>query len=454
MTIFEQVTKNFDVIDANFLLTWKVRKKDKSLLYFSEKCVGCQLCKEICPVSAIEYGPIPQIATGEIEAPYILIDLDRCIFCGLCAIVCPTHAMVFAFNKKQIDLLNDYPKLLGRIEIGEECIPCKLCALVCPTEAFKLELEVEKKENLVIYKEEIPPEKVEGSIIIDKEKCTFCGLCEDLCEAIKITWIEPSGEFLRPGIDIIVDEDRCDYCNLCAVLCPSEAVKVECKTSLERVVKEPKISGLLVLEEEKCIYCGWCAFVCPVEAVKYEKPFEGEVMVSNLEKCDPVGCNACIRLCPTKAWYIPKRSLEDETTEKIAVNKDLCIFCGACQNSCPEILITVTRKEIHLEEEFPHRPWETSWKRVLNRLINVLLPTPQFREINLKPLEAVEEPPSPMKPLPKLSENIQKLIEEKAKITEEQLKTPKFRRLLEGVNPRKLESSSKPPENKKEIRYS
>ena len=105
---------------------------------------------------------------------------------------------------------------------------------------------------------------------------------------------------------------------------------------------------------------------------------------------------------------------------------------------------------MHLEEEFPHRPWEISWKRVLNRLINVLLPSPQFREINLKPLEAVEEPPSPLKPLPKLLENIQKLIEEKAKIIEEQLKTPKFRRFLEGVNPHKLKFPPKSPENKKE----
>ncbi len=444
MTVFEQVTRNFDVIDTNFLLTWKVRKKDKSLLYFSEKCVGCQLCQEICPVSAIEYGPIPQIATGEIEAPYILIDLDKCIFCGLCAVVCPTHALLFAFNKKQIDLLNDYPKISGRIEINDECIPCKLCDLVCPTKAFKLELEVEKKENLVTYEEEIPPEKVEGAIIIDKEKCTYCGLCEELCEAIKITWVEPSGEFLRPGIDIIVDEDRCDYCNLCAELCPSEAVKVECKTPLERTVREPNIRGLLVLNEDKCIYCGWCAFVCPVEAVKYEKPFEGEVTVSNLEKCDPVGCNACIKICPTNAWYIPKRSLEDEVTEKIAVNKDLCVFCGACQNSCPENLITVTRKEIHVEEEIPHRPWTTSWKRDLNRLINVPLPVKNFREISLKPVEPVEELPSPITPIQKISENMQNLLEEKAKIIEERLETPKFRRLLEGFTSRKPNSSSKP----------
>jgi dihydroorotate dehydrogenase (fumarate) len=48
-----------------------------------EKCIACQLCKDICPYFAIEY---PQIIT---------IDPVKCFRCGLCVAKCPTKALIF-----------------------------------------------------------------------------------------------------------------------------------------------------------------------------------------------------------------------------------------------------------------------------------------------------------------------------------------------------------------------
>jgi len=51
-----------------------------------ERCVGCSLCVNICPVKAIEL-----IGKGlDSEIKY---HIDRCIFCGECVDICPTGAI-------------------------------------------------------------------------------------------------------------------------------------------------------------------------------------------------------------------------------------------------------------------------------------------------------------------------------------------------------------------------
>ncbi len=40
-----------------------------------------------------------------------------------------------------------------------------------------------------------------------------------------------------------------------------------------------------------------------------------------------MGCHACFNVCPADCWYVGEDG-------KIKVEKDQCIFCGACANSC------------------------------------------------------------------------------------------------------------------------
>jgi len=47
-----------------------------------EKCVGCELCVEKCPVEAIS-----------MENSIAKIDMERCIHCGTCHSVCPQEAV-------------------------------------------------------------------------------------------------------------------------------------------------------------------------------------------------------------------------------------------------------------------------------------------------------------------------------------------------------------------------
>ena len=51
----------------------------------AEKCVGCGLCKDNCPVEAIE-------ADGD----KFKIDAEKCVDCGSCAGNCPNEAIASA----------------------------------------------------------------------------------------------------------------------------------------------------------------------------------------------------------------------------------------------------------------------------------------------------------------------------------------------------------------------
>ncbi|MCG8568856.1 MAG: NADH-quinone oxidoreductase subunit NuoF [Spirochaetes bacterium] len=49
-----------------------------------KKCIGCSICKKVCPVSAVE---------GEIKKPHI-IDVEKCIKCGACFSACKFNAVI------------------------------------------------------------------------------------------------------------------------------------------------------------------------------------------------------------------------------------------------------------------------------------------------------------------------------------------------------------------------
>ena len=57
-----------------------------------ERCVACQLCSAVCPVSCIsmEAG---ESEDGRRYARWFRINFARCIYCGLCEEACPTLAI-------------------------------------------------------------------------------------------------------------------------------------------------------------------------------------------------------------------------------------------------------------------------------------------------------------------------------------------------------------------------
>jgi len=350
----------FDVVDSTLRYSWKTSLLKKVLDYEIGKCTGCGLCL-ICPWEAISLGPVVEVAAGRLEeAPLINIEGEKCTFCGLCVSVCIFNSFRMSINGLKVE--DEYSKIDGEHNLNrEKCLPCLLCSKVCQRKAIDVEVKLPKKESLVKY--ETDKVEAKGKIMFYEEKCCYCGLCEMLCDAIKIFWVEAKPPDFKPAVGLRIDEDKCDYCGLCEKICPSEALKVECEYSPPRKIFEPKIEGEIKVNDEKCVKCGLCASVCPVEAINVKKPFKGKVSFVNLEKCDPVGCKNCFNICPVNVIYVPRIG------KKIDVVEDFCIFCGACEKACPELVVKVSREEYNVKNLRLEKPWEKARMRVFENLV-------------------------------------------------------------------------------------
>ena len=364
----ERPTVTTDVLgDTTILYNWKTSLLTKNLKYDLTRCVGCSLCLP-CPWEAITLGPVQEVAAKRLEnAPLILIDEDKCTFCGLCDSACIFNAIDASFDGEPADAA--YARLKGTHLLDEErCAPCLLCEKICPRDAITVEVHVTPKTELVKYKDPKAAERVaegspdaRGTITIDEEKCTWCGLCELLCpECITIYWTEekPKPPDFTPAVGIRVDTTKCDYCGLCEKICPSEAVKVTCEWSPPRTIQDPKVEGKLTIDDETCVDCTLCARRCPFEALEVTPPLTGHVRIQHLERCDPTGCINCFNICPTKAIY----PTGDE--RKLAVIEEICVFCGACENACPEQVLIVEREGYQLAQLEQARAWERARARL------------------------------------------------------------------------------------------
>ncbi len=360
ISVGEKPVVSMDVTEDKIEFSWKTSLLKKTLDHEISKCVGCGVCL-VCPWDAITMGPVKETASGLIEgAPLVNVDPEACTFCGLCDSACVFGAFEAKYEGE--NAVNKYARIDGTHTVDEDkCAPCLLCMKGCPTGALDAEGHVDHKKDLVTSQVE---EYGKGTIEVDEDKCSYCGLCELLCpEAIKIFWsdsAEPPS--FRPAVGIRIDKNNCDYCGLCEGICPDEAISVNCTEAGTRTIKKPKITGKLTRDDDLCVKCNLCASVCPFDAIEVTKPFSGEVIIKQLDKCDPTGCNNCFNICPVKAIH------PTGTAEKIEV-LDNCIYCGACEQACPYDVLEVKREGYNAEELERARKWERARKRVFDATV-------------------------------------------------------------------------------------
>jgi len=232
------------------------------------------------------------------------------------------------------------------------------------------------------------------SLELDRSLCKGCQICRLACPKQIIDRIpqeDADGKAVAPLVD--VDEAKCDFCGICALACPFSAISVTAK-SLKEGITDNKVSadiyptlvrdikvdnakckpnckqcedicslGVLSVDTEKgevtvktdfCAGCTACWMECPEEAISVAKFIEGEISIDT-EKC-PEGCQRCVDVCPVKAIDI-----EDG---EVFTNDYTCIYCGACQEVCPEEgAIEIERTAIR------HSPVDSgTWHKALEKL--------------------------------------------------------------------------------------
>ncbi|MFP4015756.1 MAG: 4Fe-4S binding protein [Halanaerobiales bacterium] len=60
--------------------------KSKKLIFNEERCKGCSLCVNVCPVGILE---LSDEINHKGYHPVRANDMEKCISCGLCALTCP-----------------------------------------------------------------------------------------------------------------------------------------------------------------------------------------------------------------------------------------------------------------------------------------------------------------------------------------------------------------------------
>lgn len=203
-------------------------------------------------------------------------------------------------------------------------------------------------------------------------------------------------KMLATKLTLTQDVEKCVGCQTCRIVCPKEAISRGPVGAAKRGAKVP----MVVFDENECSFCGLCMYMCPFGAISVEidgKPndqlqkekavpkldakfvdilsggkaksyFEGDITIIN-EKC-PGGCNSCTIVCPTGAISIPKVENPWDKSPKTVVDKDKCIFCGACVNSCPgEGAIELKRTKVKCSGEHT----EPLWPEIVEKLTKTLI---------------------------------------------------------------------------------
>jgi 4Fe-4S ferredoxin len=348
MTLFPKYSKKRDGV--NVIQEQKLLQQVSNLILNSEVCTGCGICVEACPEEAIALGLVGATRRGAVAyAAPVDIDEVKCSYCGVCVVMCPFNALTLKVDGEErlpIVEKEGFPTYDMVADIDDEkCVRCTICEEVCPRDAIDRDVpEFEgarpdaKERQLAI--------KSKTTFKVDDEKCTLCGICGALCPAIIVKHKAFTAETGKVEGEVVWDETKCDACKVCVEACPEECITVE------REVESDKIEGQVDIDQKMCCTCTWCSRSCPTEAIKVEKLYEGDIEFFP-EKC-PGGCSTCVEICPANAIYLPSSvpasQMKGKVEPTIAVNKDFCIFCGACVNACPgEDIIRLHRTGIRVK---------------------------------------------------------------------------------------------------------
>lgn len=241
-----------------------------------------------------------------------------------------------------------YTKRFTLILDRNKCAGCELCEAACPKEAIKI-VKPSELQNL-----EEPPKRITVTILEDK--CNFCGICSEICifgafkqsvDGKEFIPVLESGSFPKIIHEIEVDEDKCPPdCKVCEEECPLNLIKVSAHEDKVRVD----------VDKDHCPGCRICEVKCPYNAIHVRKIIYGLIRVNNA-LC-PEGCRECVDACPIpNVLYVSKDG-------KININDLFCVYCGACRKACPvEGAIEIERTSIY------HSPVKSgAWNKALERL--------------------------------------------------------------------------------------
>ena len=295
---------------------------------------GRLYCNMICPVGTL-LGLFSKISLFRIK-----FDESACTRCGRCSIGCKSSCIDFL--KHHIDVTR--------------CVDCFNCINICQDKALSYgPVKLKAREHVT---DESKRNLVAGSLLlIFGLPETIYGQDKAAPKPKKESTVKENRTFpvCLPGAGSIRDFNSwCTACSLCINVCPNGV--------LQPSLIEYGISGMMqpVMNYHKsfCTYnCTACTEICPTNALrplvleaKKRTQLGKAVFIKDncIVKTEKTACGACSEACPTKAVYMVPYEGNLMIPE---VNNDICIGCGHCEFACP----TTPYKAIFVDGNAVHK---------------------------------------------------------------------------------------------------
>ena len=124
----------------------------------TSKCIGCSLCKKVCPTNAVKGLP---------KAVQV-IDINRCIDCGACGRICPKGAVMDPQNRpcERIRFRSRWPRPVFHTAI---CNGCAACIQACPVNCIVLSADRGTRET------------IRYPVLENPTACIACEICQEEC---------------------------------------------------------------------------------------------------------------------------------------------------------------------------------------------------------------------------------------------------------------------------------
>ena len=267
-----------------------------------DKCRNCSLCTKNCKASCIDFKNHK-------------VDYSRCVVCGDCISSCKFGALKYTAKKVTASHASQDAQADTTVDKGKRSFligTALVTTAAMAQEKMKVDGGLAKIEDKVAPKRQTPITPP-GSISARNmaTRCTGCQLCVSECP----------NDVLRPGTDLMnlmqpvmsYEKGYCrPECTRCSEVCPAGAIK-----PISKEAKSSTQIGHAVWIKKNCI---------PLKDARH---------------------------CPTGAIEMVPSDPDDEESAFVpAVNEEMCIGCGACENLCPARpfpAIYVEGHEVHKE---------------------------------------------------------------------------------------------------------
>ena len=244
--------------------------KRYSLTLDKNLCVGCEICKTICPREAIEIKIVPKANGEKARHPTVDVDMQKCQYCGICNTLCPFGALKVRVDGEHVVPVvktESFPQPIREIEVDtSKCgLDCVECEKACPLELIKVSVRTPDGEEVPDVASRSNKENLSVYIDIKNDLCPCCGLCEMKCpeDAIHV-------RKMFQGV-MKINQGKCPKgCRDCLDVCPITGVLYLGD------------DGKVHVNELYCIYCGVCKLVCPEEgALELQRTYVHHTPVSS-----------------------------------------------------------------------------------------------------------------------------------------------------------------------------